>query len=497
MLLIRIVEKLLILYFALYLLIDIWLYLSAFYLFLIKRNRKRGDKGTGLAAEAPVSILVPAYNEEVSLAMCVKMLMKLNYNNYQVIVINDGSTDATMEQMFNNFDFKPMEVDRQHFALETAGIRGIYTNGEGNLLLIDKDNGGKADAINAGINIAKGEYICTIDADSILDPDALHRVTAPMVRNRNIFVSGGQLALSNDLVLKENRVVSAKMPRNIWVHWQILEYISTFMVARLSLSKINALLIMSGAFSVFRKEDLLAVGGFLSKNNTHPYIIQNLGHGKHTITEDMEIVLRLWKYRRKRRNPAKAIFIPGPVCWTEAPEKPAQLYKQRKRWHQGLAETLWLYRDMLFEPRYRATGLIALPYYLFLELLAPVIKLFTIFFVLYLVISGELNQQWVILMLAGTILIATFIMSTITVIIEKWSMKQSVTNREALRYKGFGDWLVLLGSGVVGNFSYSFYRMFAQLNGLIDYFRKRQEWNRFERKGVKIAEENGNTTSDP
>jgi cellulose synthase/poly-beta-1,6-N-acetylglucosamine synthase-like glycosyltransferase len=270
------------------------------------------------------------------------------------------------------------------------------------------------------------------------------------------------------------------------VHWQILEYISTFMVARMSLSRINALLIMSGAFSIFRKKDLHEVGGFLTTQNQHPYILKTLGPGKHTITEDMEVVLRLWKYYRDRKLKAKAVFMPGPVCWTEAPEKPGQLYKQRMRWHQGLAETLWLYRHMIFEPKYRVTGLFAMPYYFFMELISPVIKLFTIGFVTALVIAGILNQQWIILMLAGTILITTIIMSTITVMIENWSMHQSATNRDALRYKNLFDWIVLLSSGILSNFSYSFFRMFAQLHGILNYFRKRQEWNKFERKGIRV-----------
>jgi poly-beta-1,6-N-acetyl-D-glucosamine synthase len=387
------------------------------------------------------------------------------------------------------FDFSVVPFnDAEGAGISTSAIRQVYSAVGGRLVLIDKMNGGKADAINTALKVAEGDFICTIDADSILDRGALQRVVEPLVRNEAVFVSGGQLALSNDLTIKNNEVVSARMPRNIWVHWQILEYISTFMVARMSLSRINALLIMSGAFSIFRKRDLLEVGGFLTKQNNHPNIIKTLGPGKHTITEDMEVVLRLWKHYRDQHRKAKAVFLPGPVCWTEAPEKSSQLYKQRMRWHQGLAETLWLYRNMMFEPKYRVTGLLAMPYYFFMELLSPAIKLFTIFFVTALVATGYLNQQWIFLMLAGTILITTIIMSTITVIIENWSAHQSVTNRDALRYKNFFDWIVLLASGILSNFSYSFFRMFAQLHGILNYFRKRQEWNKFERKGVRSEE---------
>ncbi len=492
MILVRIIEKLLIIYFSLYLVIDIFLYLSAFRIFT-SRKRRKSCRGLDAGEFHPrVSLIVPAYNEEVSLVLCIRMLLQLEYPDYEVIVVNDGSHDETLQRMMEGFTWEPAGfIPGKEVHIRTAELKHLYRAEGGRLLLIDKENGGKADALNAGINAATGEYICTIDADSILDREALQRVVRPLVHDRNVFVSGGQLALSNDLTLKNNRVVSARMPRNIWVHWQILEYISTFMVARISLSRLNALLIMSGAFSIFRKNDLVATGGFLSKLNDHPYIFSTLGPGKHTITEDMEIVLRLWKYYHDRKQKARAVFLAGPVCWTEAPEKPAHLYKQRMRWHQGLAETLWLYRHMMFEPRYGMTGLVAIPYYFFLELFAPVIKLFTLLFVSTLVISGYLNQQWIILMIIGTILISTIIMSSITVLIENWSMHQSATNRDALRYKTFGDWFILLISGVAANFSYAFYRMFAQLHGIVNYLRKRQEWYKVERKGLEGTGDRG------
>jgi poly-beta-1,6-N-acetyl-D-glucosamine synthase len=485
MLLIRIIEKLLIIYFALYLLIDIWLYLSAFLLFFTRKRRRDPVSDPYSSGDRPVCIIVPAYNEEVSVVQCTRMLLNLNHDNYRVIVVNDGSGDDTLERMLKGFQMDPSNVPlAEDLPLHTSAIRGFYTGEGGKLLLIDKENGGKADAINAGINFSDSDFVCTIDADSILDREALRRVTAPMVRNEAVFVSGGQIALSNDLTLEDNQVVSARLPRNIWVHWQILEYISTFMIARLTLSRINALLIMSGAFSVFRRRDLLEVGGFLSRINRHPYILKTIGAGKHTITEDMEIVLRLWKYYHDRRRRAKVVFLPGPVCWTEAPERGRQLFTQRSRWHQGLAESLWMYRSMLFEPRYKITGMVALPYYLLMELVAPVVKLFAMAFIAILVITGEINQQWIILMLAAVILITTLIMSSITVMIEHWSMYRSAVNRDALRYKTFADWVILLGSGVLGNFSYSFYRMFAQMQGLINYLRKRQEWEKIDRRGV-------------
>jgi cellulose synthase/poly-beta-1,6-N-acetylglucosamine synthase-like glycosyltransferase len=275
---ISIIEKLMIIYFTLYVIIDVLLYLHALSVFRFGRTRKQSIEVEPGSKKPKVSIIVPAYNEEVSIVTCVKMLLKLNYENYQLIVVNDGSRDSTLDQMLSNFVFVNVSNSEERSDLiRTAMMKQIYVSESGKLLLIDKENGGKADAINTAINLAEGEYICTIDADSILDSKALEHILQPFLEDDSVFVSGGQIALSNDLLIENNRVVSAKMPRKWIVLWQILEYISTFMVARISMSRINALIIMSGAFSMFRKADLMAVGGFLTKINDHPYILKHLG----------------------------------------------------------------------------------------------------------------------------------------------------------------------------------------------------------------------------
>jgi len=486
MILIRILEKVLIIYFGIYVVIDILLYLYSIIIFKFRSGKKKNTLINNID-QPSVSIVVPAYNEEVSIVVCVKMLLQLDYENYQVVVVNDGSKDSTLEKITEHFQMMEMNNWRNNQnQINTSLINNVYLSENKKLIVIDKQNGGKADAINAGLNFSQGEFICTIDADSILDSDALKHVIQPMLENESVFVSGGQIALSNDLKLVNNKVVSAKMPKNIFVLWQILEYISTFMIARISLSKINALLIMSGAFSIFRKKDLCEVGGFLTKQNDHQYILKSLGKGKQTITEDMEIVLRLWKFYRDRKRKAKAVFLPGPVCWTEAPEKLNQLYKQRMRWHQGLAETLWLYRNLMFEPKYKSTGMIAIPYYFFMELAAPVIKLLAFILIIVLILTGNINQYWVIYFITGTIILYTIILSSMTVIIEKWSMSQTISNRDALRYKSLFDWLILLLSGVIANFTYALFRMYAQLHGIMNFFRKRHNWMKFDRKGIQV-----------
>jgi poly-beta-1,6-N-acetyl-D-glucosamine synthase len=480
-LILRIAEKLLIIYFSLYFIIDLGLFTYSFIVFFRKRKREpdlRDYKGH------KVSIIVPAYNEDVSIVHCTKMLLELDYPAFEVIVINDGSTDNTFNVLRKNFDFRQIEQNDKP-GLTTKPVRSVFESADGLFRLIDKENGGKADSINTGINLATGDYICTIDADSILDSKALQEVVRPFLLNPRTMVSGGQLAASNDLVLDHNRVISSKPPSNIWVQWQIIEYIKSFMISRVGLSRINALLIMSGAFSIYKKSDLLAIGGFLTAHNNHPYIVGTIGAGKQTVCEDMEIVVRLWQYKRDRKEKARAVFLPEPVCWTEVPENGRSLFKQRSRWHQGLAETLKIHRKMILEPAYGMTGLIGLPYYFIFELFSPLIKIFTLFFLIFSSLFGIINYQWAILMIFSTLLITAVILSSITAIIEHWSQHQHAVSRDALRYKSFGDWLWLMTAGILAEFSYSFYKIAAQTDGLINFLRGRNQWNKFARKGIK------------
>lgn len=480
-LILRILEKIFIIYFVLYLLIDIGLFLYSFLVFL--RGKRKATKDFDWS-QHPVSIIVPAYNEEVSIAYCAEMLLSLDYPEYELIIVNDGSSDNTIEKLKNNFSLE-FQTARKSPVLNSSEINEVYKARNSNLTVIDKVNGGKADSLNAGINYATGRYICTIDADSLLDNQALKSVVRPFIEDSRTMVSGGQLAASNDVKLQNNEVVSSKMPQNIWVLWQILEYIKSFMVSRIGLSKINALLLMSGAFSMFRRDELLKIGGFLSAQNLHPYVKQNIGTGKQTVCEDMEIVVRLFKYRHDKKQKAKTRFVPGPVCWTEVPEKGPNLFKQRARWHQGLIESLHIHRNMIFEPRYGAPGLLGMPYYLIFEMMAPVMKVLALFFIVFAGFIDMLNFTWVVMMLIGIILLTSIITTGITVIVEYWSASQSLTNRNALRYKSFKDWLILIFAGILGEFTYSFYKLPAQLKGFVNFFMKKNDWKKFERKGVQ------------
>lgn len=481
--LLRLLEKIFILYFAAYLISDIFLYVYAIFYFFIMSKKHRIFKID--FNKYPISIIVPAYNEEVSIVTCIKNLLQLDYPSYEVILVNDGSIDATMEKFLKFFFVNQNKDVKEQFFLQTSKIKNVYKSYDGKLIILDKENGGKADAINAGINYSTGKYICTIDADSVLDPDALKEAVTPFAIDPITIISGGQLAVANDVEIRHNRVLSSKIPNNIWVQWQIYEYIKSFMISRIGLSKLNALLIVSGAFSLFKKTDLLNVGGFLTPNNLHPYIKENIGIGKQTVCEDMEIVVRLWKYKNDRKEKAKAAFIPQAVLWTEVPDNANNLFQQRARWHQGLAETLYLYRDCILEPKYKIMGMLALPYYFFFELLSPIMKVLSLILIFLAGYYGVFNTGWVLLLLLSILLTTAIIMSSITTVLEIWSEKHTATTRNALRYKSFKDWLWLLISGIFAEFSYSLFKITAQLNGVWRFLKKEHNWKKFDRKGIE------------
>ncbi|NLJ07216.1 MAG: glycosyltransferase family 2 protein [Sphingobacteriales bacterium] len=482
MYILRIIEKLLIIYYLSYFAIDILLYLI--FIISISSSKKRKSERENIP-ELSVSIIVPAYNEEVSIVNCIEMLRNLDYPDYEIIVVNDGSSDRTMEILLETYQPQKLEILSGTDFIKTSEIRQLYLKEGTNLKFIDKENGGKADAINAGINYSVKDFICTIDADSILDKNALHHVMKQFEQREETFVAGGQLAAANGVVIENNRVKSLKMPSNLWVLWQITEYIKSFLISRIGLGKMNALLVMSGAFSVFRKSDLLAAGGYLSQKNDHPYLVQTIGKHKKTLCEDMEVVVRLWRFKHENRQKAKAVFLPQPVCWTEVPDNGRNLYKQRVRWHTGLAESLFFHLKMLFEPSYKATGMFAMPYYFFFELMSPLMKVVTVLFIIPASVTGLINLSWVIMLIIGTTLITAIITSSMTVITEYWSYRQDEANRSALRYRSFREWLLLILSSIMSDFSYSFFRSFAQLHGLVNFALKKSSWNKFERKGIK------------
>ncbi len=309
--------------------------------------------------EPPISLLVPAYNEEVTIGASIRSILQLEYPEYEVVVINDGSRDATLEVLIREFRMAPFpQAYRQ--LLPCKPLRGIYRSTIfPNLRLIDKENGGKADALNAGINAARFPLFCAVDADSILQRDSLWRIVEPFLEDPTMIASGGTVRIANGCRVEAGFLTEVGLPSKLLPMFQIIEYLRAFLFGRLGWTAMNAVLVISGAFGVFRRQSVIEAGGY--RNDC--------------MGEDMELVVRLHRLHRAARKPYRISFVPDPVCWTEAPESLKVLKSQRIRWQRGLSESLAMNRDLLFHRHGGAVGWLAMPFMLLFEWVSPLIEI--------------------------------------------------------------------------------------------------------------------------
>ena len=308
--------------------------------------------------DLPISLLVPAYNEATSIAASVRSLLQLNYPEYEIVVINDGSTDQTLEVLTREFALVPFpEVNWRR--LPCQEIRQIYRSRlHPQLRVIDKANGGKADALNAGINASRYPLFCGMDADSVLQRDSLWRVVQPFLEDPHTIAAGGTIRIANGCRIHSGLLESVGIPANWLARLQIVEYLRAFLFGRLGWSPLNAVLIVSGAFGLFRKEAVIAAGGYRAD----------------TVGEDMELIVRLHRLYRLNQQRYRIVYVPDPICWTEAPESLKVLRHQRTRWQRGLAESLMLNRELCLHRRGGFPGWLAYPFFLLFELCGPVIE---------------------------------------------------------------------------------------------------------------------------
>jgi len=307
----------------------------------------------GTEALPPLSILVPAHNEEITIVESVVSFLTLQYPHHEVVLVNDGSTDATMMRLLGAYDL--YEVPPAFMInVPTKPVRAYYRSRRySKLLVIDKENGGKADALNAALNAARFPYVLAVDADTLIEADALLRLARPFLLGKPVAAVGGTIRVANSCVIEHGRVIEARVDRRMLPAVQVLEYLRAFLFGRLGWNRLGGNLIISGAFGLFKRSHLLAIRGYRTGS----------------VTEDMDLVVRLHRYLREHDLPDTMSFIPDPVAWTEVPTSIRVLGRQRERWQRGLLETLWVHRDLLFNFRYGAVGLIAYPCLLFGEAL--------------------------------------------------------------------------------------------------------------------------------
>jgi cellulose synthase/poly-beta-1,6-N-acetylglucosamine synthase-like glycosyltransferase len=312
---------------------------------------------TGL--EPPITLLVPAFNEEATIASTLWSMLQLEYPSFEIVVVNDGSRDGTLEVLKREFELRRFP-EAYRVAIASRPVRGIYRSPRfPNLRVIDKENGGKADALNAGINSARSPLVCVVDADSVLQRDSLQRVVRPFLEDPQVIACGGTVRLANGCRVSEGFLEKVGLPGSWLARIQVVEYLRAFLFGRMGWSPLNALLVISGAFGLFRRQALIEAGGYRTD----------------TVGEDMELVMRLHREHRLARRPYRIVFVPDPICWTEAPESLAVLRSQRKRWQRGLMESLSLNRRLLFHPRGGAPGWLAFPVLLLFEAVGPLVEL--------------------------------------------------------------------------------------------------------------------------
>ena len=306
-----------------------------------------------------VSIIAPAHNEERSIVASVLSFLTLEYPRHEVVLVNDGSTDGTLARLveaYGLYEVPPTAGD----VLPAQPVRAYYRSRRySRLLVVDKANGGKADALNAGLNAARHPYVLAVDADTLVEPDALLRLGRPFLLGQEVAAVAGTVRVVNACEVEHGRVVRARVAPRFLAGVQAVEYLRAYLFGRLGWNRLGGNLIISGAFGVFRREYVMAVGGYRADS----------------VAEDMDLVVRLHRHLRERGIRAAMPFIPDPVAWTEVPGRTAVLGRQRERWQRGLLATLWRYRGMLFNPRYGRVGMIAFPFYVFGEALAPVAEL--------------------------------------------------------------------------------------------------------------------------
>lgn len=346
----------------------------------LRGREHRGEDAMAASPLSPgVSVLMPAYNEAAVIRTSVRSVLDLRYPDHEVIVINDGSADDAVRLLREEYDLVPDERDIPRRLPVRGAIRAVWRSRDGvvPLIVIDKENSGRSDSINAGLDLASKDLVVMVDADSILEPDALLSVSKPFADDPDrVVATGGVVRIVNNSRVLGGRIVEIRMPKQTITRIQVVEYLRAFLLGRTAWSDLGAVVLISGAFGMFRRDVLLDVGGLDADS----------------IGEDFELVMRIQRWIRDGERDARIVYVPEPVSWTEAPSTLKVLARQRRRWHRGLWEVLWKYRGMLFRPRYGRVGALALPYYWLFELVAPLLEVVGIVLVVLGFLTGALDN---------------------------------------------------------------------------------------------------------
>lgn len=410
-------------------------------------------------ATLPISIMVPAYNEEKNVVASVRALLNLRYPQHEVVVVNDGSSDETIARLRTAFALEPVPIDIRR-DLEHQPLRAAFRSAVNKrLLVIDKDNGGKADALNCAVNAARFPLVCAIDADTLIAPDALLRLVRPFLSDLDVVGVGGTLCLANGCKIDRGQVVEVGMPRNWLARFQLIEYMRAFLVGRMGWDGLGGNLIVSGAFGLFRRAAVVKAGGYATD----------------TVGEDMELVARL-RHDIPKWLQARAIrHLPDPVSFTEVPESVKILGNQRDRWQRGLFDTLWRHKRMTFNPRYGWVGLFVMPFFVMFELIGPLIEFFGYVYMLLIGLGG-LIEPFFASMFGLMAVLSGFLLSLGGIILEELSLSF---------FRQRGDFTRLVLISILENFGYRQMVLFYRIRGMINYLLGKRQWGAQARSGFR------------
>lgn len=410
-----------------------------------------------------IAIVVPAYNEAPVIVSSVRSFLDLRYPDLEVIVVNDGSTDDTLHRLVDQFDLEAVDA-RPPRDLPCEPVRAVYrsTHDRG-LTVIDKENGGKADALNAGVYLTEKPLFCAVDADSIIERDALLSVAQPFLEHpEQTVATGGVVRVANGCSISEGTVEEVRLSRKPLVGLQTMEYMRAFFSGRIGLSNLKSLMIISGAFGLFDTRVVREVGGYRSD----------------TITEDMELVVRMHRYLIEQGRDYRLEFVPEPVIWTRVPEDRTTLSRQRRRWHRGLFQTISLHRSMVGNPKYGVTGVFALPFFAGVEGFGPIVEGTGYVVIPVAFVLGIVDGWFLVVFLLLAVFLNMFL-SWLSVFSEVLSFR---------RYERPRDVVLLLGYGILENVLYRQWRTIVLLRGFIEFLQGIDSWGAMERSGFGIED---------
>jgi len=416
----------------------------------IERDPSRLSRQFGTNSPG-VSILVPAFNETQTVVDSVRALLRQNYHNFEVVVINDGSTDDTWDALHEAFELHSQMIpDDSHSAIRSIYVSNIYP-----LKIVDKVNGGKGDALNVGISVASLPLFCAIDADSVLEPDALLRAVQPFVEDETTLAVAGTVRVGNDCQMRNGHVVTAAVPNRWLPAIQSVEYLRAFLIARYGWSRLGALMIVSGAFGMFDRSRVMAAGGYATD----------------TVGEDAELIVRLHRHERDAGRPAPIHFVPEPVCWTQVPDGLGDLSIQRRRWQRGALETIGKHRRMIISPRYGNSGWLGLGSMALIDAVGPALEIAGYLAAFILALFGLISWGIFFALFAATSAFG-FLLSAAAIALEEIEIRR-FSNRTAV--------LKLLLAAIVENLGYRQLSNLWRLQGSLDHLRGRKGWGKITR----------------